>query len=178
MAKRQFTLTDEEITKFKRTEDRLQDARELKRVQVVRLYGTGHSVAAISELTGCSWRALMDWCQAYRQSGLDGLKSKWQGDNALKLSREQRTELKEKLHGYRPDQLLSPEVRISQGAFWTISDLTLVVERWYGVRYHSETSYRRLLHECGFSQQQSTTQYRSRPNDQVVADFEAELEKK
>jgi transposase len=178
MAKRQFTLTDEEITEFKRTEDRLQGARELKRVQAVRLYGTGHSVAAIRELTGCSWRALMDWCRAYRQSGLDGLESKWQGENALKLSREQRRELREKLHTYRPDQLLSAEVRIHQGQFWTVSDLKLMVEQWYGVSYHSETSYRRLLHECGFSQQQSTVHYRSRPNDQVVADFEAELEKK
>jgi transposase len=178
MAKRQFTLTAEEITEFKCTEDRLQDARELKRVQAVRLYGTGQSVAAIRELTGCSWRGLMDWCQAYRQSGLAGLKSKWQGDNALKLSREQRRELKVKLHTYRPDQLLSPQVRISQGAFWTISDLKIVVERWYGVRYQSDTSYRRLLHECGFSQQQSTSHYRSRPNHQAVADFEAELEKK
>lgn len=178
MAKRQFTLTEEEIAEFKRSEDTLTNARELKRVQAVRLYGMGYPVAAISELTGCSWRALMDWCQAYRQTGLDGLKSKWQGDNARKLSREERAELKAKLHDYRPDQLLSPEVRISQGEFWTVSDLKIVVEQWYGVSYQSETSYRRLLHECRFSQQQTVAHYRSRPNDQVVADFEAELEKK
>ena len=178
MAKRQFTLTEEEIKQFKRAEDSVQDARELKRVQAVRLYGTGYGVADIQALTGCSWRALMDWCRAYRQAGLVGLRSQWQGENALKLSREQRATIKEKLHHYRPDQLLAAEVRLSQGACWTISDLKLVVEQWYGVRYQSDTSYHRLLHECCFSQQQAAAHYRSRPNDQVVADFEAELEKK
>lgn len=178
MAKRQFTLTEDEVAAFKRAEDTLQDARELKRLQAVRLYGTGHAVASIRETTGCSWRALMDWCRAYRQSGLAGLKSKWQGGNALKLSREQRAQLKAKLHGYRPDQLLSPEVRISQGQFWSVSDLQIVVEQWYGVRYQSVTSYHRLLHECGFSQQQSVAHYRSRPNERALADFEARLEKK
>jgi len=178
MANRQFTLTEEEIVQFKRTEDSLKNARELKRVQAVRLYGTGYAVDEIKAITGCSWRALLAWCRAYRQAGLAGLKSKWQGDNALKLSRQQRAAIKEKLHHYRPDQILSSTVRISQGAFWTVSDLKIVIEQWYGVSYQSETSYQRLLHECRFSQQQPTKQYRSRPDDLVVADFEAALEKK
>lgn len=178
MANRQFTLSEEEIVQFKRTEDRLKNAREVKRVQAVRMYGTGYAVDEIKEITGCSWRALMTWCRAYRQSGLVGLMSKWQGDNALKLSRQQRAEIKEKLQHYRPDQILSPTVRISQGQFWTVSDLKLVIEQWYGVSYQSATSYHRLLHECRFSQQQPAKQYRSRPHDLVVAEFEAELEKK
>ncbi len=178
MAKRQFSLSEQEVNQFQRLEDITQKARELKRLQAVRMYGTGYAVGEIKEITGCSWRSLMDWCRAYRQSGLDGLKLKWQGNNALKLSREQRREVKEKLHQYRPAQVLSPDVRISQGEFWTISDLKIVVQQWYSVSYQSETSYHRLLHECRFSQQQTSNQYRSRPNQRVVADFEARLEKK
>jgi transposase len=178
MAHRQFSLSEQEVNQFQGLEDTTQKARELRRLQAVRMYGTGYTVEQIKEITGCSWRSLMDWCRAYRQSGLDGLYSKWQGDNALKLSREQRREVKEKLHQYRPDQVLLPAVRISQGEFWTVSDLKIALQQWYGVSYQSETSYRRLLHECRFSQQQTANQYRSRPNQLVVADFEAQLEKK
>ena len=178
MAHRQFSLSEQEINQFQRVEDTTQKARELKRLQAVRMYGTGYAVDEIKEITGCSWRSLMDWCRAYRQRGLTGLKSQWRGNNALKLSRQQRAEVKEKLHQYHPDQIVASEVRISQGEFWTISDLKIAVQQWYGVTYHSETSYRRLLQECRFSQQKPAKRYRSRPNPLVVADFEAELEKK
>jgi len=94
MAERQFTLTEAEILEFKHLEDRLKQARDLKRVQAVRLYGMGYAVVAIRELTGCSWRALMDGCRAYQQGGLARLQSQWQGENALKLSRAQRAAIK------------------------------------------------------------------------------------
>jgi transposase len=94
------------------------------------------------------------------------------------LTRPQRADLKTRLARYQPDQVLPPDVRVSQGEFWTVSDLKIVVHRWYGVTYQSDTSYRTLLHECRFSQQQTEPQYRSRPNKQAVADFEARLEKK
>ena len=129
-------------------------------------------------LVQCSDRRIRDWAHKYRQQGLAGLKSQWQGDNALKLSREQRADLKQRVHEYRPDQVIAPDVRISQGQFWTVSDLQIVVKAWYEVEYRTEGSYRRLLHECGLSYQQTEQVYRSRPDAQTVADFEAELEKK
>lgn len=178
MAKRQFTLNEKEAAQFKRAESTVQNVRELRRLQAVRLYGTGHPVDEIIKITLCSWRALMDWCRHYRQAGLAGLKSKWQGENALKLSREQRAEIKEKINTSRPDQIIAPEVRISRGEFWTVSDLEIVVYQWYGVSYRSPTSYHHLLHECRFSQQKPESRYRSRANDLAVVDFELKLEKK
>jgi transposase len=178
MAKRTFTLNEQEINAFQCAEDATQDVRELKRLQAVRLYGTGQSVEVIQTVVGCSWRALMDWCRAYREQGLDGLKSHWQGDNALKLTRDQRADLKRRLEQYQPGQVLPADIRVSQGEFWTVSDLQTIVYQWYGVTYQSDTSYRTLLHECGLSQQKTEPQYRSRPSQQVVADFEAALEKK
>jgi transposase len=120
----------------------------------------------------------MEWCQAYRREGIAGLASRWQGQNAAKLSREQRAELREKVNSYRPDQLLAPDVRISQGQFWTVSDLKWVIQQWYGVTYRSQSSYRILLHESRLSVQRTAKQYRSRPDERRIADFEAELEKK
>lgn len=178
MAKRQFSLTEQEARELKQAESQTDDVRELRRLQAVRLYGQGHPTAYIEEVTGCSWRALMDWCRRYREEGIAGLKSQWQGQNAAKLTMEQRRDLKERLHQYRPDQVIAAEQRINQGQFWTVSDLKIVVQQWYAVTYQSDTSYRSLLHESTFSLQRAASRYRSRPDEQTVADFEAALEKK
>ncbi|MBN1311275.1 MAG: helix-turn-helix domain-containing protein [Anaerolineae bacterium] len=178
MAKRNFELTETEKKELQRAERQTRDVCELKRLQAVRLYGEGHSRVEIEATVGCSWRALMDWCQRYREEGAEGLKSRWQGQNAAKLKQDQRAELKEKLHQYRPDQVIAPEVRTSQGKFWTISDLKIVVTEWYGVSYQSETSYQTLFRQCKLSLQVPESRYRSRPDDLTVADFEAALEKK
>ena len=178
MAKRQFILTETEVNDLRRAEDQTANVRELKRLQAVRLYGTGQPMGEIEALLGCSWRALMDWVQRYRAEGGSGLGSKYTGQNAARLSREQRQAIADKLNHYRPDQLMAPVLRLSQGQFWTVSDLKIMVEEWYGVSYQSDTSYRSLLHASRFSLQQPESRYRSRPDDLTVADFEAELEKK
>lgn len=178
MAKRQFQLNVEEKQAIQEAERQTRDAYELKRLQAVRLYGSGVPSEQIQQLVGCGERSIRQWSQRYQQGGLAGLKSQWQGENALKLSREQRRQLKQRLQEYRPDHLISTEIRLSQGQFWTVSDLQIVVEQWYGVRYATRDSYHRLLVECGFSYQRTAKVYRSQPDAQTVADFEAELEKK
>lgn len=147
-------------------------------MQAARLDGSGLATAEIQRLVGCAERTIRQWSQRYRQRGLAGLHSQWQGDNALKLDRQQRADLKTRLRQYRPDQVLTTEIRVSRGQFWTVSDLQIVVQQWYGVTYATRDSYRRLLAECGFSYQHTETVYRSRPDEASVADFEAELEKK
>src|SRR5215471_2890266 len=131
MARRQFVLSKDEVAGLQRAEAESRDVRELKRLQAVRLYGTGYATADIQEILGCSWRAVMEWCQNYRARGLAGLANHWPSDNALKLSRGQRADLMAKVHGYRPEQVIAPELRLSEGQFWTVSDLKIVVERWY-----------------------------------------------
>ncbi len=64
--------------------------------------------------------------------------------------------------------MIAPQLRISQGQFWTVSDLKIAVQQCYAVSYRGESSYRRMLHECGLSQQQTEKQYRSRPDQQTV----------
>jgi len=178
MAKRQFELTAEEQSAFRQAEVQTRDAYELRRLQAVRLYGSGVPTAEIVRLVKCSDRRIREWSQKYTEEGLAGLKSGWQGENALKLSRQKRADLKIRLETYRPDQVIGAEVRISHGEFWTVSDLQIVVQQWYGVSYRTVGSYRRLLHECRLSYQHTESIYRSRPDDLTVADFKAELEKK
>lgn len=178
MAKRQFELTDEERQALRQAEQKTRDAYELRRLQAVRLYGSGTPTTEIVRLIQVSDRRVREWAQKYRQAGLDGLQSHWQGENALKLSRQQRADLKQRLQQYSPDQVIAPGIRISRGQFWTVSDLQIVVKAWYEVEYRSADSYRTLLHECGLSYQRTEKVYRSQPDAQTVADFEAELEKK
>ena len=178
MAKRQFQLSEQQIQELKQAEQQTRDVRELKRLQAVRLYGSGMIQRDIQNVVGCAERSVRQWSQRYLEEGVAGLKSQWRGENALKLSREQRRDLNRRLNENRPDQVLPPDLRISRGAFWTISDLEIAVERWYGVSYRSQGAYRLLLMECGFSYQRAEAIYRSKPDERTVVDFEAELEKK
>jgi len=77
-----------------------------------------------------------------------------------------------------PDEVLSAKVRISQGEFWTVSDLQVAVKQWYGVVYQDRDSYRRLLHSCDFTYQRTEAVYRSQANEHKRAAFEQQLKKK
>lgn len=177
MAKRQFHLTEDEIVAFRQAEAQTRDVRELKRLQAVRLYGTDENVETIQKLVGCGPVSPRQWAIEYQRGGLDALKSHWAVGNAQKLNDEQRQDLFEKLEQYSPEQVIAPDVRVEGGTFWTVSDLEIVVEQWYGVTYRSPTSYRNLLHASGLSYQKVEKVYRSQPGAVALADFEAELEK-
>lgn len=178
MANRRFHLTAEEIANFQQAEAQTQDARELKRLQAVRLYGMGESVATIQKLVGCGPVSPRQWAIEYGQGGLAALHTIWASGNANKLTPEQRHALRTKLALYTPEQVIAPDMREERGAFWTVSDVQIVVRQWYGVMYRSPTSYRRLLDACGLSYQKVEKVYRSQPGAVQLADFEADLEKK
>jgi transposase len=177
MRKRSFELTEAEVQQFRRTEQQTRDAHELRRLQGVRMYGSGESLPHIQEVTNAAERTIREWVQRYNDDGIAGLASHWQGGNANQLSREQRVDLAMKLNEYTPDQVIGI-IRIEQGVFWTVSDLRIVVQEWYGVSYRSESSYYNLLHSCGLSYQKAEKVFRSQPSAERLADFEAELEKK
>jgi len=177
--KRKLILNEQEIAALKQAADSTRDPAELKRLQAVRLYGTGHLVPEIAEIVDTSPTSIYRWASWYRQAGRAELQSKYGGNqNAAKLSRDQKADLRERLHQHRPDEILPPNIRVSQGQFWAVSDLQIAVKQWYGVTYQSISSYRRLFTECNFSVQRTAGQYRSQPSQEEIADFEAQVEKK
>jgi transposase len=178
MAKRQFELTGKEIAAVRQAEEQTRDVHELRRLQAVRLYGSGVSTSEIADIVGCGRCSPRQWAMLYGQSGVEGLRSHWQGGNANKLTRQQRADLAAQLEQYRPDQVLSAEMRIERGVFWSVSDLRMVVQQWYGVSYRSDASYRKLLQAGGLSYQKVERVYRSQPSAIQIAEFEQELEKK
>ena len=173
MAKRQFQLTDDEIEHFRQRESRTRDVHELKRLQATRLYGSSMALSQIMSGIGCGESSVRQWAMDYRAKGLAGLRSQWKGGNRDRLTEAQREAIKTKLHQYRPLDL-----GVSQAEYWTVSDLAVMVEGWFGVIYKESGRYQALLHTSGFSYQRTTKVYRSQPSARIIADFEAELEKK
>jgi transposase len=178
MNNREFKLSEAEQRAIQQREGATTDARELKRLQAVRLYGSGQAMSAVVNVVGSSRRTIQRWVQDYEEQGPAGLKPKWRGENAKKLSDAQRAEIVQRLQQYQPDQLLSREMRISQGQFWTVSDVQVAVKQWYGADYRANDSYRALLYEAEFSYQRAEGVYRSKPSPADVAQFEEALEKK
>jgi transposase len=151
MAKREFTLTELQRTDLIRADDQATAVDVQRRVQAVRLYGEGRSAQAI---VGCSERSLRRWCAWNEQDGMERLEDQRAGGNNAKLTPEQHAAVLERVKTDRPDQLLPAEVHINRGEFWTVSDLQIGLQRWYGVTWRSATSYRALRHESRLSVQQ------------------------
>ena len=176
MAKRRFKLTEGQVKELTGAYSSCREGLTRTRYQAVRLYGTGYPVKEVMDITGCSRPSLMEWCRNYRADRIAALVDKRVGGNRAKLKPAQIESLQARLHFYAPAQLFGPVASTPDGQYWTVEDLRRAVERWYGVSYQSRTSYRRLLHLCGFSYQRSAKRYKSR-SEAKVAEFEVQLEK-
>lgn len=176
MATRKFMLTDTQRSELRLAYDQCKDGPTRTRFQAVRLYGSAYPFAQVHEITGCSRTSLMDWCRRYRSDGLAGLCDGRQGGNRAKLTPAQRHSVRTTLQHYTPRQLFGPQAATSDGRFWTVSDLTRLVETSFGVTWDSPTSYITLLKEGDLSFQRPQKVYKSRRESEVMA-FEEMLEK-
>ncbi len=177
MAKRKFKLTEKENQELQGAYQNEKDGPTRTRYQAVRMYGQGYAVEEVQTLTGCARSSLMEWCAKYQESGVEGLQDHRTGQNAARLTKTQKDELREKLLMYTPYNVLGPEAQTLSGQYWSVPDLYLVVEKWFGVTYKSRTSYLELFETCGFSYQRAEKVFKSRREHQVM-EFEAEVEKK
>jgi transposase len=173
MRTRTLRLTETEVVALKQAEQQTKRTHELRWMQAVRLFGSGMAVKQVVEVTGLSERTIQRQAARFREAGVKGLRERRVGGNRARLTPEQRAEIAEKLHQYRPVDL-----KVSQRDYWTVSDLAVVVEQWYGVVYQAVDGYYDLLRASGFSLQRSTKVYRHQPSAAALADFEAGLEKK
>ncbi len=177
MGKRKFTISEKQEQALLQEYQQTKDGPTRTRCQAVRMYGSGYTVTEIERLTGCSRTSLMEWCRAFGDQGVAGLRDKRLGGNRAKLTAEQREELKTKLHSYTPAQLFGPQAATATGQFWTVEDLHQALLRWYGVEYRGRNSYTELLGQSGFSFQRPAKVYKSH-NQEKVAEFDELVEKK
>lgn len=175
--KREFQLTEQQKRQLKQAFHKSHDGPTRTRIQAVRLYGSDFAVQEIQEITGCSTRSLLRWCEKYRQQGIEGLLDQRKGGNRALLSEVQLQDVSDKLRRYRPiDVLGADRVATASGLHWTVLDLKQALQQWHGVVYRTASSYHALLRRCGFSYQRSAKVFRSRSLTQV-AEFEEQLEK-
>jgi transposase len=178
MKQRKFKLSAEAVVQFEKREHETREALELRRLQAVRLYGSGVDIAVVQQVSMASRRTIQRWVDSYEARGLEGLKAGWKGGNHRSLSEAQRTALTHQLQNQPPNAGLATGEETPDDKFWTVATVRELVEQQYGVRYRSVRSYHALLHESGLSYQQPEGIYRSRPSQTVIAEFEADAEKK
>ena len=116
---------------------------ERRRRRAVGLLREGRSLSAVARMVGAAVSAVWNWREAVRRRGSKGLNPKPVPGRPRKLTREQRRRLPRMLlrgaraHGYRTD-------------LWTLPRVAEVIEREFGVRYHS-AHVSRVLVELGWS---------------------------
>jgi transposase len=175
MSKRHFYLTTDAAAALQTAEQHAPNGATRTRMQAVRLYGLGYTVADIHTITGLSRSRLLQCCAACARDGIAALHDHRAGGNCRKLTRDQVADLTDKLHQYTPRSLFGPEAATA-GDGWTLPDLRRAIQHWYGVTYQSDTSYRSLFRRCGFSYQRPARVFRSR-RPQAVLDFDDQIEK-
>ena len=79
MAKRQLQLTAADIGQFRQAEVQTRDVHELKRLQAIRLSGSGVRLSDIQTMVNAGESTIRPWAMADRAEGLAGLGSKWIG---------------------------------------------------------------------------------------------------
>ena len=160
MRPREFQLNQTEIERFERAERETREAIELRRLQGVRMYGSGQEIGLIRQVTGAARRTVAHWVEAYQTSGLSGLKVGWKGGNNRTVTVTERARVIHRLQQTTP----CPVGQTNSGVgFWDIEKVQEVVEQECGKRYRSRESYRQLLIEAGFSFQHPEGIYRSPP---------------
>jgi transposase len=176
MAKRKFTINEQELGKLRGRMDNCKDGATRMRYQGVWMYAKGYPLAEILEITGCSRTSLMNWCRDYRKGGLEELEDHRLGGNNTKLSRELLAEIQDHLCTYTPEMLFGSQTATLTGEFWTVEDLYRWIQERYGITYQSRTSYQEIFAKCDFSYQRTEKVFKSRRPKQV-AEFEELLEK-
>ena len=118
------------------------------RLRAVFLYTQGFSVHHVIAETGCSRSSLLSWYRAYKLHGVNALYDHRQGGNNAKLTDRQIEDLRTRLEGHTPREVLGQKAATRDGQLWTVEDLHNVILQWYGVKYKSRTSYYNILKRC------------------------------
>lgn len=170
---RHFKLSQKQERELEHAERECTDVEERRRMQMVRLYGTGETLAVIKKVVQASERTITRWVERYRAAGMTGLARPNTPGNHRILSVEQRHNVLTTLGEQTP---LSTGV--SDHEQWSVPDAAALVRVRFGLEYAAPSGYRALLHEAGLSFQKVAKVYRHRPSQTAIADWQADTEKK
>jgi transposase len=116
-----------------------------ERAQAVLAFHEGISSYQLSIVLRRTEKTIREWIKAFNQERISSIFPSYKGQNAAKLTKEQKKQLK---------QILSqpPSDYGVPSKFWDISGLKIYIQAYFGVEYESDESYRLifLLHNYSF----------------------------
>lgn len=138
------TLTDDERQLLKNHYRQAGCSLIRERAHAVIISDQGWKVADIALILMRSQEAIRGWLNDFNERRIASIFHKYEGNNASKLTSEQREEIKKTLSKPPSDQGLPKE-------FWDVPSLKEYVKGSFGVVYESDRSYHYLLHFSGLS---------------------------
>ena len=124
------------------------ERQEKRRLRAGEMFAAGKSRAEVSRETGVSWRSVHEWYQAWKEGGLEALKSTGKPGPAPKFSDEEVQQVTAELkcgtlaHGYDTE-------------LWSSWPVAEVIQEEFGVEYHPGHAWR-ILRQLGWSVQRPT----------------------
>lgn len=133
------------------------DIKIVHRAHVVALYLSGKCIREIAEVTFRKESTVSRWVTKYKKQGIGSIfPGYYQNQNAAKLTREQKEEVKQLLEEGPP-----PE------GFWSLGSLRSYISARFDIQYQSDQSYYGLLQFCNYSYKLPAL-FNIRRNDQAV----------
>ena len=137
-------LSDEEIVLLKQHFRKSQKRLIRERAQTVLASHQGFSPYQTSQLLLRSEKTVREWVKAFHSSRISSIFPRYRGDNAGKLTKIQKEQLKDVLSR-------SPSDYGIPVAFWDVSTLKSYIKAEFGVEYESDESYRLIFKLHNFS---------------------------
>lgn len=133
------------------------DVNIVKRAHGVLLYLRGRHFGDISDVLMVSESTLERWVSGYKEDGVGSIfPGYYNNENASKLTREQKEEIKQILEDDPPAD-----------TFWSVEKLKGYISARFDIEYQSPQSYYGLLQFCNYSYKLPST-FDRRRDDQLV----------
>jgi transposase len=134
---------------------------EARRMLAAELFERGTAPSEVSQRLGVTIGAASQWRKAWREAGLDGLRSKPHPGSKPKLPRRCWPELEQML-------LEGPTAHGFATELWTLKRVVELIRRRFGVEY-DPSQVSRILHAMGWSRQRPARRAREQDEEAVEA---------
>lgn len=138
-------LSREEIVLLTQHFRKAQNTLIRERAQAILAFHEGISVYQLGIVIRRSEKTVREWINTFQKGRISSIFPRYKGDNASKLTKEQKQQLKDVL-SKPPSEYGIPK------EFWDISTLKTYIKAEFGIEYESDESYRLIfvLHNYSF----------------------------
>lgn len=131
-----------------------------ERYQMLLMSDEGKSISEVAHIVGKSIWTVSDLLHAFEKKGFAGIALKPQPGNHRKLTKDQRTEIRQFLKK-------SPKAYGLPASYWNIQWLRTLIKERFSIIYAKPDSYRSLFWESGFSFHRTEKTFREQNPEKV-----------